>query len=508
MIAMKQLWGWFVGLAALSALGCGVDSGETSTGGSGTGGSGGSGGGLVCPDDPKEGAVDPACGVWVSTSLGNDDNDGSQDAPVTTLTKAIELAEAGPGRVYACGGETWTETVVVPGSVSLHGGFDCAAGWAYPEEPAPAMLVPNAPTAMLYVNPGKDTFPFLTDFYIESADATEPGGSSIALFIRDDVGLTLTRVEMVAGNGADGLDGELSDSMPAPAGAAGNDGADACSAEVSPGGAAPETACDAETTKGGAGGDGGLMTAGNGAAGEPAGPGGAGGLGQVGAAGCSGGQPGAAGEAGKPGRGGQSKQVELTPEGYLGRKGEEGEPGKPGQGGGGGGATLGSVAVCGAATPGGAAGGSGGAGGCGGKAGKGGQAGGASLSLASRSRLRVILGLGLVFQSKNGGAGGDGVPGQPGGEGGPGGLGGQGAGSIGPACGGGPGGAGAKGGWGGGGAGGFSANIFGAYGAEFELPLDSVHDVGDGGYPGFGDPDFPEGFGESGDENQYYVSQN
>src|SRR5690242_10282192 len=95
---MAELLRWALGCVALLSIGCGVDAGET-----GSGGGGGSGGSSsVCPEDPADGPVLPECGVWVSIGNGHDDADGTQDAPVASLTRAIELAEKGPGRVYAC----------------------------------------------------------------------------------------------------------------------------------------------------------------------------------------------------------------------------------------------------------------------------------------------------------------------------------------------------------------------------------------------------------------------
>src|SRR5262245_15909681 len=105
--SMVRSWrlavGW-VFLCAAGAVGC--DAGETI-------------GEPPCPEDPAEGDVSDECGIWVSTGKGNDMSDGTQAAPVATLMHAIELAEKGARRVYACG-ETWTEAVMVPSGVSIH----------------------------------------------------------------------------------------------------------------------------------------------------------------------------------------------------------------------------------------------------------------------------------------------------------------------------------------------------------------------------------------------------
>lgn len=459
---MVELACLVMGLALLGAVGCGVGPGVSggaagSGGSSGTAGSGGTGGGLVCPEDPVKGTVAPECGIWVSVSLGDDAHDGSQGAPVASLTHAVELAAQGPGRVYACGGETWTEPLTVSGHVSLYGGFDCAAGWAYVGAKKRAILAPPSTIALTWEDDTSDEVNWFTDFHVESADAIEPGGSSIAVFVRDDLRLALRRVDLVAGDGMDGLDGTPAEDGQAPAGEHGNDGGAACSAPVSPGGVSPESTCDFGTSKGGAGGNAGPLLAADGADGEPAAnpPNGVGGLGEQSAPACTPGQLGANGMQGSYGVGAHGKG-RLTVDGYVGFDGEDGKPGAPGQGGGGGGGSFGKAAVCGAVNPGGAAGGSGGSGGCGGKSGGGGKAGGASIALATRSKNQLTIHDSVVTIGR-GGKGGDGGKAQFGGKGGLAGQGGAGAGSIKAGCAGGMGGAGGRGGWGGGGMGGPSA---------------------------------------------------
>lgn len=502
---MKKLGLCSMGLVALLLVGCGVDPGDTSSGGSGGGssgggGAGGSGGGLQCPDDPADGPVPPECGIWVSASKGDDVNEGTQAAPVATLAQAVALAEKGPRRVYACT-ETWTETTLtVPASVSLYGGFDCEAGWAYVGgENRRAILASASPIALKYIEAGTEVKPFVMDFDIESSDAVEPSGSSIAVFLLATYRVEFHRCEIVAGNGADGLDGEAGDASgePAVAGAQGSAGASACSAPISKGGTAPENACELATSKGGAGGDGGPMTATNGGDGVPAGDpeAGKGGLGQQLAPACTGGGQGAAGAPGMPGVGGDTYDSHLTAEGFFGAPGADGTPGAPGQGGGGGGATLGSAAVCGAANPGGAGGGAGGTGGCGGKPGRGGRGGGGTFSLVA-SKIGPILRDTRVFTGLGGNGGNGGSP-QGGATGGPGGQGGAGANSIKAGCNGGNGGPGGIGGWGGGGSGGTSLCLARPEGSEGMIGILDCY-LGSGGDGGSGDPAFWDGYGSIG----------
>ena len=398
----------------------------------------------------------------MSASKGDDASEGTQDAPVATLVRAIELAEKKLHRVYACN-ETWSESLVVPGHVSLHGGFDCASGWAYVAgESARAMLVSPGRIGMKLVDGAPTVSSFLTDFHIESADASEPGSSSFGLFVAGEhVPLTVRRCDIYSGNGAPGLKGEDGDTdgSPAAAGAPGNAGANACSAPVSKGGVGVENACEGGISKGGAGGDSGLMTAANGSVGEPSAepPAGEGGLGEQASPACTPGKAGAPGLDGESGLGGKSWPFALLEDDWVPLEWPtDGAPGAPGQGGGGGGATFGSAAVCGAANPGGAAGGSGGAGGCGGKAGKGGMKGGGSFAIAIRSPVRIESTLAVAG---NGGDGGDGGLPQPGGDGGAPGAGGAGMGAVNPGCAGGAGGKGGRGGWGGGGPGGSTVGL-------------------------------------------------
>lgn len=489
---MNWLIGLTIGSVLCGAVGCGTD--PSGTGGGGTGGSGGA---SSC-DDPVNGPVPENCGIWVSVSQGSDANPGTRGAPVASLTHAVELAKGDKEHVYACA-ETWTDPLVLPGNMGLHGGFDCDNGWAYLGKQKRSILA-TAPDeiALIVSDDGSGGKATVTDFDIEAADAAKPSGSSIAVLVRDTVPLWLYRCDLLAGNGADGLDGTPADpdDKPAPDGPPGNAGADACSAAVSEGGSSPEASCEAGgTSKGGVGGDGSPAIASNGTAGEPATgdpEDGAGGLGEANAPVCTDGKTGAVGVMGEHGLGGHGfvgYEGRLTTDGYLGTAGIDGQPGAPGQGGGGGGATFGSVAVCGAATPGGAAGGSGGSGGCGGKGGGGGQPGGASIAIGLRNKL-------AYFQTRllagKGGKGGNGAPGQVGGAGGNGGLGGGGSGTIKPGCAGGTGGSAGKGGWGGGGQGGpsMAVALAGIEDNNWQIDTDQTSELhnADQGLGGLGDP--------------------
>lgn len=497
---MKKLLCILLSLTAAMSVGC-LDGGESSTGFTWTSTW------SECPQDPADGPVPPQCGVWVSAGLGFDGNPGLQNLPVRTLSRAIELAAQGSGQVYACN-ETWYETLKVPGTVSLHGGFDCFHDWEYVGAPdKQATLTPVSTFGITWVEEdpnNKDLHtPFLTDFHIEALGATEPGGSSIGVFVRDDIALTVRHCTIVVGDGADGADGEPGspDGQDAEDGEDGTAGADACSAVVSQGGVGPSHTCSTGLSKGGDGGDGGTMIASNGEDGLPDSPGsmGLGGLGEQFAPKCTEGQYAQPGAKGYEGGGAILQDARMSTEGYIGGRGQDGGTGQPGRGGGGGGATFGSTAVCGAATPGGAAGGSGGSGGCGGKGGKGGQGGGSSIGVALNGHsesLGYVLIQACRIVTGNGGHGGNGGPPQEGGYPGQPGPGGKGSGTIPAGCPGGWGGFGGRGGWGGGGMGGYSLCIGtkGWAGGQYIPQSDAIDCVlGTAGNGGIGDPMGGEG---------------
>lgn len=432
-----------------------------------------------CPVDPADGPVGPECGIWVSTSQGLDSSPGTQEEPVQTLAKAIELAQSGRGRVYACG-EVYQEAVSIPSGVSLFGGFDCANEWGYSGMSHRAKIV-SAPDLIALTMLEGDKPSLVGDIEAHSADAVKPGGSSMAVLVLDQAKGALLRSDIFAGNGADGADGEDGGLEVDPKdGLSGQDGADACTTEPGLGGASIKLDCgDGTFSMGGPGGDGGELVAGGGGAGLPLPEPnledyGLGGKGEELAPMCTGGQGGVQGAPGQDGARAVIARQRLTQQGaVLGGDGGDGTPGLPGQGGGGGGASFGKAIVCGGAPPGGAGGGSGGTGGCGGRGGKGGQAGGASIGLAVRGEgvelrdLRITAG--------NGGRGGRGGQSQPGGQGGLAGIGGQGVGAGGgiqSGCPGGSGGNGGNGGYGSGGRGGDSV-------AVAEVGLGNVNLLGD-----------------------------
>jgi hypothetical protein len=463
---------------------------------------------VPCPLDPADTpwqAVDAACGVWASSSAGDDGNAGTPRAPVATLSKAIALAVTTTGRVYACA-EQFDGKVELPAGISLFGGFDCGAGrWGF-QGPARTKIRANPdeiPLVLLGSARGEPSL--ITDLDVRAEDASLPGGSSMAVLARAGANADLRRSYFRSGRGADGADGEGEHlGPPAAKGQLGNSGEDACTALFGSGGDMVAQLCDdGSGSEGGAGGDGGDVAANDGSDGgvapvpNPQGFG-RGGWGEdlMKGLSCKAGVDGAPGAKGEDGQGAHGHGY-ITNEGYVGRRGDDGQHGFPGQGGGGGGGSAGSKLACGAGMPlGGSGGGAGGSGGCGGKGGKGGQPGGASIALATLSTSLTTYDVEL--EAGDGGRGGHGAPSGKGAQGGLPGMGGAGWGSAHPGCPGGSGGHGGDGGHGGGGLGGPSIGF--AY-ATMSVPSIvflsiSLGAGGDGGLGG--DPQSPMMNGQAG----------
>ncbi|MCC6557579.1 MAG: PGRS family protein [Polyangiaceae bacterium] len=430
-------------------------------GGSGPGGGGGTPVGCV----PSESAdpVGNECGAFVATS-GNDAASGTKAEPVRTIAKAIEIAGAKGGRVYACA-ETFEENVEVPGGVTLFGGLDCANGWAWIGETTRTTV--TAPGVIPLRLRGGEGAARVEDVHVvaPSIDAADPsmrGRSSIAA-VAEGIAVELSRCVLEAGDAAPGVDGP-SFATSAMGGAVGNAGNEACSDNLVDPGLEQLNDCgtpgdNTDDSVGGVGGTGNVNSGGPGANGLPDGAmnGGTGESAGV----CTAGTTGDTGVDGTPGAGATGLGT-ISASGYVGPAAADGTRGLPGQGGGGGGGSKGGTAAgqCVAGSAGGASGGSGGAGGCGGLGGKGGGPAGASIALIS-------LGATLTFdavtlRSGRGGTGGVGGQGQSGGTpggGGPGGAVPGGLSNLNPGCLGGNGGPGGTGGRGGGGLGGHSLGI-------------------------------------------------
>ena len=198
--------------------GAGAGGGRGAGGASGAGGAGGAGGGkpVSCVPSELKNAVASDCGVFVSSSMGDDKNPGSQKEPFKSLQSAIAAANGRP--VYACG-ESFREPVSVTTGVTLYGALDCANGWAYDGSKKTALTASADAIPLTLSASATGAVVSVFDFAITAADASAAGGSSIAV-LANGATATLARVDLVAGKGADGAVGI------APAGS-GMKGADA-----------------------------------------------------------------------------------------------------------------------------------------------------------------------------------------------------------------------------------------------------------------------------------------
>jgi hypothetical protein len=392
-------------------------------------------------------------GVFVRPD-GSDSNPGTQDAPLRTVAAAIAAAPARGGTVYLTQGTYAQDQFTLASGVNLYGGYDDTF---QNRDPAVHVTVFSGGTTALL---GEGVSSALVDgITIRSADATAPGGSSYAAFLRGSSGVTFHQCTLEAGRGAAGTGGS-----PGSVGDPGADGADggagSCS-DLTAAGIGGSGGPGANL--GGAGGSGGsLATAFVAAAGETgSGPdGGAGGAPGLATSSKHNAKAGGAGGAGSPGTdapGGISFGV-LTESGYAPAAGSNGgSDGTAGSGGGGGGGASGDPAD--GAGNGGGGGGGGGTPGDGGLAGSG---GGGSFAIAIVGSSNTVV-ESCVLRSSQGGTGGTGGSGGAGGTGGGGGSGGS-AGRtcnslIGNGGAGGTGGTGGRGGHGGGGGGGPTIGI-------------------------------------------------
>ncbi|XXT22060.1 hypothetical protein WME94_10925 [Sorangium sp. So ce429] len=474
-----------------------------------------------CDGDPATSPAKDGCGVFVARR-GNDASDGTREAPVRTLRRAVEKAaeSGGTRRVYACA-EDFEEAVTLPSGVAIWGGRDCgAAAWTWGGVESFTGIAPAPERVPLTVETRQASMTSVVfGVRLVAADATSPSGSSIGMIVREGAAVEVVSSEILVGNGADGADGESApQEWRAPDGAGGQKGGDGCLANWTAGAPPTVTVCEDGTTSiGGAGGDGDVAAGGDGDVaaggdGEPGAP--AAGVapgpdsmedgegGKGGAMSCTPGEDGGAGEPGANGVGGGTglderlKYGSISARGWQGFSGQHGQNGGIGQGGGGGGG-VGANGQCRPVDPqSGPSGGSGGGGGCGGRGGRGGDHGGGSFGIIALHAHVMVDKTDIITGS--GGRGGNGGRGQEGGGGGPEGPRGGITGTAYRACEGGVGGNGGSGGHGGGGLGGISITVA-LVDSSVHLTKSASWDWGAPGAGGVGgDPSDKRAMGEDG----------
>jgi len=414
----------------------------------------------AAPDTPV--VVDSGCGmlpcqaIYVAPS-GSDTAAGTKDAPVQTISAGITKAAAAvPAEAVVVQAGSYAETLVVPSGVMIYGGFD--ASWSRAAS-ATTEITGASPAVTFQAITATSGLDHVT---VKSADAAQPGESSIAVVVMgSSMMVELRTVTLLPGNGAPGKDGGNG-----TAGAGGADGiigqkgvehsgSFGCSNNT-----LPVPGAGGTSTCGRAGGAGGApgVGSGAGATGAPGAGGTPGGVGGATTKPGTAGTPGANGTPGMLGSGGMETGV-FAGAVYMPSNGGNATAGGNANGGGGGGGGGGGTNNCDSS---GSSGGGGGGGGCGATPGTAGTGGGGSFGLvAIDSHVNLTA---SMITAGTGGAGGKGGQGGQGGLGGAGGLGGPYGGSNdqddgGNGAAGGKGGDGGTGGHGGGGGGGPSAAV-------------------------------------------------
>jgi hypothetical protein len=475
---------------------------------------------------------DTALAIFVATTGSDAAACGPRAAPCLTVQTGITRAVAEAKRdVYVATG-TYAGAVVLGNGVSLYGGY--AAGWIRQNgifttlTGANSATISGADPQALTVFGENVTQPLtVADLEIVGPDATGltatgEGRSSYAIVLRNVAAgvVTLTRLDIIGGDGSSGADGAVGvDAATLSAPADGQDGLDAdslftaCNNSTHGAGGAAATnssATPGRSMNGGAGGDGGTVdtdctginpanwdfTARPGIAGTNAGSFlagvyGSGGAGGTGGTSCGAVQHGLAGNVSNGSGGtGAGTAGRLIGDFWYAKNGLDGGIGQHGTGGGGGGGSGG----CDTGTPDtyGAGGGGGGAGGAramsGGGGGKGaGGSFGIYLINASPTISNVIVTRGAGGTGGDGGTGGRGQSASQGGQGGLGATPSRAGGN------GGDGGHGGHGGGGGGGAGGISAGLYATPGSspsvtQFVAQAGSAGPGGSGGVSAPGAP--------------------
>ncbi|AKJ00063.1 uncharacterized protein DUF1565 [Archangium gephyra] len=375
----------------------------------------------------------PGDAIFVDPA-GQDSNAGTREAPIKRLSAALKAAVSqGKKSIYLAQGTYDEADLRMEQAVSLYGGYAGMAGnWKRGKDYI-TRIGGSTPTGFT-VSGLMDAGVAIEWVHIGSANSTVPGTPSIGLRVIDSSGVRLRHVEVEAGAGAPGRDGD----SPGPntqVGADGGVGLDG-SASTPSGGPRGAGSCGTGSYAGGMGGAGGRFGTAPvaGTAGEPYTTGGGTAATNKLDTACSTtvcvcdgeqggeGQPGEVGGRGKDGTAGDGTGV-LEGSTWVAKSGTDGEAGTVGKGGGGGGGG-GFCEAPGSTQSKGGGGGGGGAGGCPGAGAKGGQSGGASIALLLlRAHVEMESCTLKTGGGGKGGAGGTGGAGGPGGQGGAGGKG-------------------------------------------------------------------------------------
>lgn len=381
--------------------------------------------------------VGAECGVFVKAGAPAT-NDCSRALPCATIEEALTKVTSTNPRIFLCTSPI-EEAIVLPGGVSIHGGFACSEGWSWQTDGRTPWTA--GPDEIPLTFDGGSLESEVSGVDLSSADATIPGGSSIVIFANGG-SLSLVRSSLAAGDGAPGEVG-----LAGVEGEAGSSGATGNSETTMVGGTGGASTCNA-------GGTGAQITcnptctASLPTAGEPGAPLGGGAAGANGPSSCAVGGEGANGVEGLAGQHAVGIGT-IDEDGFHPALATAGQDGNPGTAGGGGGAKTTDAL----------GGGGGGGAGCGATGGGPGMTGGSSIAIVAHETT-----LSFTDVAAQVALAGDGALGGASALGGVGGFGGQGAClpalcPIGRACAGGSGGDGGSSGVGGSGGGGHALII-------------------------------------------------
>ena len=159
-------------------------------------------GGQSEPDQVVFVVVDDPSSAFFVRADGNDEDAGTPANPLATLQTAINKAgDKGGGSVYVAGGKYAGSLSLVDG-VSIYGGFDPNT-WLR-DSTRHITEIQGGETAVRGIRVRALSLDALT---IRSVDASEPGGSSIALNLSASTGIVVNASRLIAGDGARGSDG-------------------------------------------------------------------------------------------------------------------------------------------------------------------------------------------------------------------------------------------------------------------------------------------------------------
>ena len=114
-------------------------------------------------------------GIFVATT-GNDDNPGTMEAPLRTVTKAAEVAENEGKSVFVAGGEYQHDELTT--RVSLFGGYD-GVTWARDLSAYPTTLIGTGWATLVIEPSGRKTEIIMEGFVVQHAGLFTDGAAGV-----------------------------------------------------------------------------------------------------------------------------------------------------------------------------------------------------------------------------------------------------------------------------------------------------------------------------------------